>query len=116
MRRCSSVRVNSVSGTQNFKKRRRNFDFMAKCRQSPNLPPRINFILLGHKSLPVPVRSGERGLSPLRIENKTGYQLQQIFRVMIRKPEWAASALSGCCSMSAKPDQHEKQAGQPLAP
>jgi hypothetical protein len=87
----------------------------AKCRQSPNLPPRINFILLGHKSLSVPVRSGERGLSPLRIENKTGYQLQQIFRVMIRKPEWAASALSGCCSMSAKPDQHEKQAGQPLA-
>jgi len=34
---------------------------------------------------------------------------------MIRKPEWAAFALSGCCSMSAKPDQHEKQAGQPLA-
>ena len=76
------------------------------------MPPRINFILLGHKSLPVPVRSGERGLSPLRIENKTGYQLQQIFRVMIRKPEWAASALSGCCSMSAKPDQHEKQAAR----
>lgn len=89
---------------------------IAKCRQSPNLPSKINFILLGHKSLSVPVRSGERGLSPLRIENKTGYQLQQIFRVMIRKPEWAASALSGCCSMSAKPDQHEKQAGQPLAP
>lgn len=47
-------------------------------------------------------------MSPLRIENKTGYQLQQIFRVMIRKPEWAASALSGCCSMSAKPDHNTK--------
>ena len=28
----------------------------AKCRQSPNLPPRINFVLLMHKSLPVPCR------------------------------------------------------------
>ena len=41
----------------------------AKCRQSPNLPPRINFVLLVQKSLPVPERSGERGQSPLRIEN-----------------------------------------------
>lgn len=42
---------------------------IARCRQKPNLPSKINFVLLMHKSLPVPARSGEQGQSPLRIEN-----------------------------------------------